>query len=119
MKGIERAIKYFEDEIRSCENAPALNGCEMTEDWLLTLDACKLAVAALKEQQERQNPKPLTVEEMWAMLEEPVWVAVKDSDFGYWSIVSRTLIGLVGGYTAYRYKPDHFREVKKMVEEHL
>lgn len=102
MKSIERAIKYFEDEIRFCESAPAIeNG-----DWMLTLEASKLAVEALKEQQARQNPKPLTVEEMWAMLEEPVWVAVKDSDFGYWSIVSRTLIGLAGGYTAYRYKPE-------------
>ncbi len=45
---IETAIKYFEQEIRFCENAPVLNGCEMTEDWLLTKDACKLAVAALK-----------------------------------------------------------------------
>ena len=102
MKSIERAIKYFEDEIRSRESAPAIeNG-----DWMQTLDACKLAVAALKEQQERQNPKPLTVEEMWAMLEEPVWVAVKDSDFGYWSIMSRTLMGLADGFKAYRYKPE-------------
>ena len=106
MDSIERAIQYFEQEIRFCENAPTLNGCEMTEDWLLTRDACKLAVEALKEQQARQNPKPLTMEEMWAMLEEPVWVAVKDSDFGYWSIMSRTLMGLAGGYTAYRYKPE-------------
>ena len=48
---IETAIQYFEREIRFCENAPALNGCEMTEDWMLTRDASKLAVAALRERQ--------------------------------------------------------------------
>ena len=55
MNSIERAIQYLEQEIRFCENAPALNGCEMTEDWLLTRDACKLAVAALKAQQALDN----------------------------------------------------------------
>lgn len=54
---IERAIKYFEDEIRFCERAPALNGCEMNADWLLTLEASKLAVEALKEKQKRERQK--------------------------------------------------------------
>lgn len=55
MSSIERAIKYFEDEIRFCERAPAINGCEMTDDWLLTLEASKLAVEALRAMQELEN----------------------------------------------------------------
>lgn len=112
----EKAIKYFEDEIRFCERAPAGNIAHKNADWTRILDASKAALEALKEKQERENQKPLTVEEMWAMLGEPVWVEAKNADGGYWSIVSRTLIGLAGGYTAYRSKPDHFREVTKMME---
>ena len=52
---IEQAIKYFEDEIRFCERAPAINGCQMTGDWILTLEASKLAVEALKEKLEREQ----------------------------------------------------------------
>lgn len=106
MKGIERAIKYFEDEIRFCENAPALNGCEMTEDWMLTLEVSKLAVAALKEQQERQNPKPITTKELMGMLGEPVWVVANHGGKGFWSIVSNSLLGVCDGFTAYRSKPE-------------
>ena len=116
MDSIERAIQYFEQEIRFCDNAPALNGCEMTEDWLLTRDACKLAVAALKEQQARQNPEPLTMKELFGMLGEPVWVVANHGGKGFWSIVSNSLLGVSDGFTAYRSKPDHFREVTKMME---
>ena len=64
-KRIETAIQYFEQEIRFCENAPALNGCEMTDDWLLTLEVSKLAVDALRAAQEREsNPYWASVCEM-------------------------------------------------------
>lgn len=106
MNSIERAIQYFEREIRFCENAPALNGCEMTEDWMLTRDACKLAVVALKEQQERKNTKPLTVKEMRSMIGEPVWVAPNQGGKGFWSIVSNSLLGVADGFTAYRSKTE-------------
>ena len=101
---IKRAIQYFEQEIRFCENAPTLNGCEMTEDWMLTRDACKLAVAALKEQQERQNPKHLTEEELRGMIGEPVWIVDKIEGGGRWEIVRESLLGLFAGYNAYRNK---------------
>ena len=106
MDRIERAIQYFEQEIRFCENAPTLNGCEMTEDWLRTRDACKMAVEALKAQQARQNPTPLTTKELFGMLGEPVWVAPNHGGKGFWSIVSNSLLGVADGYTAYRYKPE-------------
>ena len=62
---IDRAIKYFEDEIRYCERAPALNGCEMTDDWMLTLEVSKLAVEALREKREREsNPYWASICEM-------------------------------------------------------
>lgn len=109
---IETAIQYFEQEIRFCENAPALNGCEMTEEWLLTRDACKLAVAALREQQARQNPNPLTTKELMGMFGEPVWVAPNHGGKGFWSIVSNSLLGVADGFTAYRSKP---KEVQKDV----
>lgn len=106
MDSIERAIQYFEQEIRFCESAPALNGCEMTEDWMLTMEASKLAVAALREQQARHNPAPLTTKELFGMLGEPVWVSPNHGGKGFWSIVSNSLLGVADGFTAYRYKPE-------------
>lgn len=38
------------------------------------LDACVLAVAALREQEERENPNPLTLEELRQMDGEPVFL---------------------------------------------
>lgn len=54
-KGItpQQAIKYFEDEIFMLENAPNLNGCEMTDEWREQLEICKMAKQAL----EKQIPK--------------------------------------------------------------
>ena len=101
----EKAIKFFEGEIRFCENAPAGNPVHQTEDWVMILDANKAALAALREKQERMNPKPLTLEELRQMIDEPVWVVVKSSGRGFWVIVDATWLGMTNGYTAYRYKP--------------
>lgn len=94
MDSIERAIQYFKQEIRFCENAPALNGCEMTEEWLLTRDACKLAVEALKnlrvlESNFRVN-EPLTLDELQKMNGQPVWIAEENA----WGIVAVDSCGL-------------------------
>lgn len=43
----EEAIQYFNDEIRLCRAAPYINGCQMTDDWQRTIDACEIAVAAI------------------------------------------------------------------------
>ena len=45
---IEEAVQYFNDEIRLCRAAPSINGCQMTEDWERTIDACEIAVAAIR-----------------------------------------------------------------------
>lgn len=45
-----KAIKFFETEIRSLELAPELNGCEMTEEWQEQMDIFKAAKEALKKQ---------------------------------------------------------------------
>ena len=54
---IERAIKYFEKEIRFCERAPAGNVVHKNEDWVLIMEANRTALAALREKQEREATK--------------------------------------------------------------
>lgn len=44
----ERALKYFRQEIRYLEAAPAINGREMTDEWREQLEYCKLAVEAIE-----------------------------------------------------------------------
>ncbi len=47
-----------------------------------------IAIAALRAQQERENPKPLTLEELREMHGEPVWVQSPDlPKYGRWAIV--------------------------------
>lgn len=45
----EKAIKYFEDEVRFCKNAPAGNPVHMTSDWQCALEANEAALKALCE----------------------------------------------------------------------
>lgn len=49
--------------------------------------------------------EPLTEEELLGMIGEPAWV---EDQFGAksWYIVSESLLGLYGGYKAYRHKPE-------------
>ena len=44
---IEKAIKYFEDEVRFHENAPAGNPVHKTSDWQQSLEASRMALKAL------------------------------------------------------------------------
>lgn len=37
-------------------------------------EACRLAVVALRAQQDRENPKPLKLDELREMCGEPVWI---------------------------------------------
>lgn len=41
-------------------------------------EACRLGAAALREQEERENPKPLTLDELREMDGEPVWLMGDD-----------------------------------------
>ena len=99
----EQAIKFFEEEIRFCERAPAGNIAQQNGDWTMVLESDKAALAALREKLERENPKPLTEDELRQMLGEPVWC---EYDGGArWFIVGESLFTIINGVTAYRYRP--------------
>lgn len=104
----EKAIKYFEGEISFCERAPAGNPVHMTEDWTMILEANRAALAALREKQERENPKPLTEDELRQMLGEPVWCVYEGG--AHWFLVGPSMFTILNGFTAYRYKPEVHHE---------
>ena len=54
---IEKAIKYFEDEVRFHENAPAGNPVHKTSDWQQSLEASRMALKALHEYDLAQRNK--------------------------------------------------------------
>lgn len=47
---IQKAIKFAENEIKSLELAPKINGCEMTEWWKNQIEIWETAISALKKQ---------------------------------------------------------------------
>lgn len=50
MEKINKAIKFFEDEILSLRKAPELNGCEMTPEWMELIQIYNTALEAIKNQ---------------------------------------------------------------------
>ena len=120
---LERVI----EKLASCSIVP------FDEDDAL---ACKLAIQALQEKLERENPKPLTLEELKNMDGEPVWVMHFDGSGARWGIVKSCDYGLglcavvddetaccgaywfseVVGTIAYRYKHEHIGEATNMIE---
>ena len=50
---MQKSIKFFEEEIQRLENAPKINGCEITEEWKEQIKICESAKIAL----EKQVPK--------------------------------------------------------------
>lgn len=74
-------------------------GCRMPDfcDAFSDIDeACEIACHAIQEKIERENPKPLTFDELMNMKGEPVWLY----DYGiyHWALVSGEMdyIGLNG-----------------------
>ena len=53
------------DELWKFDTDERLNACD---------EACRMGADALREQQERENPKPLTLDELRQMDGEPVWI---------------------------------------------
>ncbi len=45
---IDKAMKFFKEEIVRFEHAPYINGCEMTEEWKEGISICKTALIALE-----------------------------------------------------------------------
>lgn len=99
-----------------------LNGAEYTYMNPCLSKAINRAISALREREERENPKPLTLDELRGMEGQPVWVQSPGiPEYGSWKIVAgvdtvdgeRTLY-CNGDYTcrdygkvwhAYRHKP--------------
>ena len=50
-------------------------------------ETMRMAVDALRAQQERENPKPLTVDELRQMDGKPVWFVDLDDLFGEWRVI--------------------------------
>lgn len=109
MKTIEETIAWFEGRVKSTTMPGARSMFEV-------------AISALRAQQERENPKPLTLDELRQMDGEPVWMQPNSPPkCGKWAIVAgvdteygeKTLY-LEGDFTcrdygktwlAYRHKP--------------
>ena len=85
-------------------------------------EALTMAIAALQEKLDREDPKPLTIEELIQMQDQPVWLkSLEDPEHGGWGIVEGAseiggkkylfLRGEIGyceyekGVVAYRHKP--------------
>lgn len=81
MNEIEKAIKTLQGE-SGCVELDLSNGNagEKAQDFA---DACHVAVEALREKQEREDPKPLTLEELMEMTREPVY----DADDENWYVI--------------------------------
>ena len=50
----EEAVRLLLEEMERCKRAPELNGCEMKPEWQRTMDVCRVAVEAIREQEERK-----------------------------------------------------------------
>ena len=48
MEKINKAIKFFEEEIIRLRKAPEINGCEMTEEWQERIHIFSTALEALR-----------------------------------------------------------------------
>lgn len=100
MKTIEETIAWFEGRVKSTTMPGARSMFEV-------------AISALRAQQERENPKPLTLDELRQMDGEPVWLMVESGMWGIVhpkdSVVSLSRGDIVGLHAivgkAYRHKP--------------
>jgi hypothetical protein len=101
----KQAAAWFTDR---AANTPMPGAREMFE----------IAAAALREKAERDDPKPLTIDELKKMIGEPVWVqGPGQPEYGRWAIVEDAFgnsLYLLNDYTchdigktwlAYRHKP--------------
>lgn len=91
-------------------------------EWLSKLIYCaELGITALREQAERDNPQPLTLDELREMDGEPVWITSENGTGGTWALIrtgkhdvlfaccaygtSRWAIEYCKTWLAYRHKP--------------
>lgn len=98
-----------EEAITFAENAQIL-----TDEFVLQ-EFYRLAEGAIRAQQERENPKPLTLDELREMVGEPVWIDDWFEDFHGWELSedaadyfdgeSREVEEYGCRWVAYRHKP--------------
>lgn len=50
----KEAISLLEGEIIRCRMAPKINGCQMTEEWQITIEVCQIAIEAIREKEQRR-----------------------------------------------------------------
>lgn len=75
MNDIEKAIAYF----KNCVVVTARgNDSNLTR---------KITIQALEEKLERENPQPLTLEELRQMIGEPIFIKRKYEAVGHWKIL--------------------------------
>lgn len=76
---IEKAIKHFTQQVTDksvLSVAMGMDSPRVLSAVELIYEANALALAALREKAERENPAPLTFDELWHMHGEPVYVTV-------------------------------------------
>lgn len=85
IKTLERAEGYVGIHYINGVEDPYINPC--------LLKAIDYAIAALRAQQEQENPNPLTLEELREM-DDPVWCLCKtiEGGNGYWCLCQKGLI---------------------------
>ena len=76
-------MKYSQETYEKAINALEALKPTVTENEKLTVD---FIVAAIREKQERENPKPLTLDELREMAGEPVFIVTKHGS--NWDIVN-------------------------------
>ena len=82
-----KAIRFFEFMIHSIGRA------NLKTQNRETVECLEFALAALQDQYARENPRPLTIEELKVM-NSPVWVSCKtlEGTNGYWCLCNKGLI---------------------------
>ena len=84
----EERLDKISYHLEMTNQLPCRSFYEKQQDMLIK------ATQALRAQQERENPKPLTLEELREMDEEPVWCVWLDTQKAEWRILHVGEIGV-------------------------
>lgn len=76
-QAIEKIRNRYKTAIEKYHEAIVKKLYQAANDWGAEYELYELILAALREKQERENPEPLTLEELRHMDGEPVWIVAK------------------------------------------
>lgn len=103
-----QAIECFHFRLKLCadsyNHAVARGYLKAATSHKRNMEIHQIAIAALQEKAERENPQPLTLNELRQMMGEPVWCTYEGG--AGWFIVGESLFTIINGITAYRQKPE-------------